>query len=528
MNNLLKLFAAASLVALSGAVAQAQPYYLAGNFEGWCNNCTEMTDGGAVGVGGTEQYSYQITGQTANSLDTGGMKVTDGTWNNTWPGVNMYVWYNASGTATIYFNPGSFSDGYTPAANRVGFSDPGLPWEVAGDFTSPNWGSDPKAQMTLQAGTTGVYTNIYIVPTAGTHDFKFRTSGTWSELQIGTDFSSDNPGNAVVVTTSANEAVTFVLDLTNGRWQAGGPPPTCNVQFSVDMTLVADTDAGFSPSSVSINGDEINGWGGTACTNNPSAANPNIYYSPYFTNLTVGSTVNYQYRYQSYGQTMYDALGGVSGQNRTLVVPNLASTNLPTVYWDDALPTDVLNVDTTVTFTLNMTNAVGTDSVVFDPTSDSVYVNGDFLGWPAWNPISLSSSVLGNNPVGSDVFTFTYVFPAGHARAVTYKYSINGADDEAGFAANHFRYIRSTNGVYNFPMDTFGTQYVEPKVGGLAIGQPAAGMVPVTWLAYPNVSLQSSTNLLNWQDVANTTAASATNWPATNRSIYFRLIQPAP
>ena len=88
MNNVFKLITAAGLVALSGTLAQAQPYYLAGNFEGWCNNCTVMTDNGATGIGGSEQWSYQITGQTPNSWDTGGMKVTDGTWNNTWPGGN--------------------------------------------------------------------------------------------------------------------------------------------------------------------------------------------------------------------------------------------------------------------------------------------------------------------------------------------------------------------------------------------------------------------------------------------------------
>jgi len=530
MNNVFKLIAAAGLVAFSGAVAEAQPYYLAGNFEGWCNNCTEMTDNGATGIGGSEQWAYQITGQTPDSWDTGGMKVTDGTWSNTWPGGNMNMHYDANGNATVYFYPGSFTDGYTPSANRVGFADLGTAWEIAGDFTSPTWGgtsgtsSDPNAQLTLEAGKTGVYTNIYIIPTAGTHNFKFRTSGTWSDAQVGTDFAGS--GNAVVVTTSANEAVTFVLDLPNGRWQAGGPPPTCNVQFSVDMTLVQETDPGFSPTSVTISGDAVNGWGGTACTNNPSAANPNVYYTPYF-NLTVGTLVNYQYRYLSYGNTMYDASNGISGVNRTLVVPNLASTNLPTVFWDDEQPDDILNTATTVTFTLNMTNAVGTDNVVFDPTADSVYVNGDFLGWPAWNPISLSSSVLANNPVGSDVFTFTYTFPLGHSRAVTYKYSINGADDEAGYALNHFRYIRSTNGVYNFPMDTFGNQYVEPKVGGLTIGQHTNGVVPVTWLPYPNVALESSSNLTQWSVIANTMAASATNWPATNASTYFRLIQPA-
>ncbi len=36
----------------------------------------------------------------------------------------------------------------------------------------------------------------------------------------------------------------------------------------------------------------------------------------------------------------------------------MASTNLPAVYFNNVLPTDLLNVDTMVTFTVNMSNAV--------------------------------------------------------------------------------------------------------------------------------------------------------------------------
>jgi hypothetical protein len=240
--------------------------------------------------------------------------------------------------------------------------------------------------------------------------------------------------------------------------------------------------------------------------------------------------VQYQFRYLSSGNTVYDAKGGVSGVNRSVVVPNLTSTNIPPVYFNDALPTDLLNVDTLVTFSVSMTNAVGyTNGIlehVFDPNSDYVFINGDFTGWLAWNPISLAPYQLANNPVGSEVYTYSQTFPQGHSRSVTYKYSINGVDDEAGYAQNHFRYIRSTTGICNLPLDTFGTQYSEPKVGGLAIGSPSGGSIPITWLSYPNVHLQSSSDLMNWQDVPNTTGASSINWTMGSSNQFFRLIQP--
>jgi len=546
MKNKLTMLAVAGLVAASVSVSKAQPYYVVGNYDGWSNpSATAMTDNGLVN--GNEQYSYQITGQTPNSYPGGGgggngLKVTDGTWSNTWPPNNMQLMYDAFGNATVYFYPGTITpaDNWSPLANRVGYADTGAAWEITGDLTNPQWGntvangnngtgSDPLAQMTLEAGSVGVYTNIYIIATPGTHNFKFRTPGTWNKAAIGSDFGM-NDGNAVVTTTTANQAVLFQLDLPNGRWQAGGPPAYCNVQFSVDMTLVAANDPGFDPTSVTVNGDALpNGWGGTPCTNNPTAANTNVYTS---TNLSiaVGTSVNYQFRYLSSGLTEYDALGGVGGQNRTLVVPNLTYTNIPPVYWDDASPNDVLDAATVVTFSVSMTNAVGTDAHVFAP-GDYVFINGDFIPWiTTWNAISLAAYQLANNPVGSEVYTYSQTFPKGHTRSVTYKYSINGTDNEAPAYQNHFRYIRSTGGAaYNLPLDTFGNQYQEPKVGGLAIGSPSGGSVPITWLSYPNVNLQSSSDLVNWQDVVpDTTGASSISLPISSSSRFFRLIQPAP
>ena len=144
--NLFKIFAAAGLVAASVSNSQAQPYYVVGNYNGWTNPSTNaMTDNGLVN--GNEQYSYQITGQTPDSYPGGGggnngLKVTDGTWNNTWPGNNMELMYDGLGNATVYFYPGTITpaDGWAPLANRVGYADTGAAWELAGDFTNPQWG----------------------------------------------------------------------------------------------------------------------------------------------------------------------------------------------------------------------------------------------------------------------------------------------------------------------------------------------------------------------------------------------------
>jgi len=516
------MIAAAGWLAATVFTSPAQPYYIAGS---------AMTPAWTPGAAANELTGSPLSLTTATTVGTyHEFKVSGATWADpNWPGNNVMIKGDANGTNTFYFYPGTISDGWSPPANRVGYADPGgMAWEVTGDFTSPAWGSDPNAQMTLDASAVGVYTNIYIVATAGTYNFKFRTPNTWSEVNFGADFGNGG-GNAVFTTTTPNQAVLFKLDLPNGRWQAGGPPIYCDVQFSVDMTYEAANNPGFDPTSVTVNGDAINAWGGTACTNDPTAVNTNIYTSPFFS-IAVGTSIQYQFRCLVDGITQYDALGGIGGNNRTMVVGNVGSTNVGPVFWNDASPDDYLNVDTFVTFSVTMTNAQQYPSgPAFIPGTDGLFMNGDFAGWPAWNPISLASYEFGIVP-GTLVYTNAQTFLAGKPRSVTYKYAINGTDNEAAVYQNHRRFIRSTSGVYNMPLDTFGYQYVEPKTGGLTIGSPSAGKVPLSWLGYPGytLSLQSSPDLANWTTVPDTSSITSTNWPIGSSPQFFRIIQTAP
>jgi len=578
------MLAVAGLVAASVTIVQAQSYYLAGNFEGWCNNCTQMTSNGPVGIGGNLQYSYQITGQTPNSWDTGGMKVTDGSWANTWPGNNMYMWYNANSNATIYFYPATFTDGFTPTSHRVGFADPGLAWEVTGDF-GPNWGSDPKAQMTLLGGSVGVYTNTYMVTNAGTYSFKFRTPGTWNNFQIGTDFSSDNNGNGSVTTTANNQKVLFTLDLPNGRWQATIPgliPVTNQVVFSVDMTSQIQQGY-FTPGSAVFVAGAFNGWppastgNGLVLTNYPpfgDGSNTNIYYGTnQFIGLPGSSATTYKF---NDNDPNAQNSGWETSNDRTLTLLTINGPEvLNTVPFNNFYASDFLLQDTLVTFTVDMTNiaggyVTGRDGHTFNPANDGVFVNGQFANYGG-NPQSWEPWFGGVNPVASpyqlkevgfgSVYTNTFTIPAGTPVAFLYKYGIdtnlnvdinagqqNAQDDEAGTYSNHVRVIRSTAmNPYVLPTDNFGNMYSEPYFdngstsgGNLTMGSPAAGMVPVSWLGRPGAYLQFNTNVTggSWQnliatDGTNWTAGysstngfvSVTNWPASGTA-FFRLVRP--
>jgi len=219
-----------------------------------------------------------------------------------------------------------------------------------------------------------------------------------------------------------------------------------------------------------------------------------------------------------------------------------------------------LTQPTPVRFSVDMNGAVGTDAHVFNPSADTVYINGQFANWYAWasgvNPASAPPGYQMVEVGTSTIYTNTLVIPAGTPVAFDYKYgmdpgAVNGgpADDEAASGANHYRVVRSTGfNPYVMPADTFTNHpYVEPffssvNTGGanLTVGPAVAGKVPVTWLGRPGAHLQSKGSLSSgvWLDIpatdgTNWTAGSSTtngfmsltNWPSSG-STFFRLIKP--
>jgi hypothetical protein len=327
------------------------------------------------------------------------------------------------------------------------------------------------------------------------------------------------------------------------------------------MSVVVLTDTNFNPGSVTMWGD-FNGWGtGVSMTNNPAAANTNIYTINTAISSGNGTTINYQFRYTqlSSGNTVYDHLNGANGGNDNRHYLVVGSTNVPAVTFNDAKLNDYLTQPTPVFFSVNMAGAVGTDSHVFDPSQDNVYINGQFANWYPWasgiNPAGAPAGYQMIEQGLSTIYTNTIVFAAGTPVAFAYKYgmdasAVNGgpSDDEAGFAQNHYRVVRSSAlNPYPMPTDTFGNQYGEPFFnigntagGNLAAGAPSGGKIPVTWLGRPGAHLQVTTNLGGtWQDLFATDGTnwvsgynsptngfvSQTNWPASDKT-FFRLVKP--
>ena len=270
MKTTLKSLAVAGLVAAAVSISHAQPYYATGDFDGWNNGADQMT-------GGPTNYTFVVAPGTGTAGTEFQFKCTDGTWANTWPGKNVMTKYDAGGGATLYFYPGTIADGWYPTANRVGYADPGnLAFELAGDFNG--WSSS--ADYQLNPIGSGVYSNSIVITNAGTHGFKFRTPGSWTDIRFGSDFGNDGD-NATLTTTTSPQTVAVQLDLPNGRWLAGAlaPPPATNtVTFQVNMSVQAALGR-FMPDADAVQcRGSFNNWASTfVLTNDPSALNPNLY-----------------------------------------------------------------------------------------------------------------------------------------------------------------------------------------------------------------------------------------------------------
>jgi hypothetical protein len=462
--------------------------------------------------------------------------------------VTNYVTFQVDLSQAI--NLGQFTNGTTSWVELRGSVNG---WTGATNITQYPSGTYPSSSgivltnnpnILVTNGNSIVTSNVYqcVVAETGSpwsaQDFKFviQPGTLWDSPSA---VNSDGGGNRFYQTNPTNNN-NLVLPVVNFSDQSFAP--LCTVTFSVDMSGPAQYDTGYDPTTVRVDG-TFNGWGADlALTNNPAAANTNIFSG----SAVVGqaSAQQYQFRYNSSGNTVYDHYqGNLGGQgNRSFTAPVAQTDVLPVVFFNDTPATFYLTAPVTVTFTVNMNGAVGTDGTVWN-SADDVFVNGPWPAWQAWSALTLSDQLT---EVGtSGIYTGTVTLPSGQGvlNSLTYKYSINGIDNEAGSNINHNRSIRQASpSAYSFPQDTFGSQYVEPPFGSLLVGKASGGTVPLSWNGRPGVQVQVSSSLkpavwtsLPQTDGTNWTAGTATtiqpngfisqtNYPASSGNLFFRLV----
>jgi len=392
---------------------------------------------------------------------------------------------------------------FTPGSSYVRASGAFNNWSESIDFTN-----NPSASGTA----TNIYSQTFPVsgfPGGQPGGYKFRApiGGTWETI-------NDRPSFTL---TGGDQVLPVVY------WDNVAPfTPTNSVTFQVDMT--AQILAGsWTPGQFIRVAGGMTAWGdGADLTNNPAL--PGNAINIYSAVLPVVADTNAVIEYKFRANGGYESPASTSGGNRTFTVAGGPQV-LPLVFYSDASPCDLLAHEVTVTFVLRLTNGTAASDGTIYNGSQTVHINGEFNNWGTWDVLLPQ---LINNPIGSDYYEFTTTIPAGRALAQKFKFSIGGADNEAGFGADHIQYIRTTGTTYTMPVSEFGPNYaavrVENAFGDLKVSSPAGGNIPVSWLGLPCVTLQHRADLNSgaWVDLPATDATSSTNWPNVGNQ-YFRL-----
>jgi hypothetical protein len=312
------------------------------------------------------------------------------------------------------------------------------------------------------------------------------------------------------------------------------------------MTALAEVGSFTTNSWVDLSGD-FNGWTTSdMMTNNPSGPNPYLWY----TNVAIvdvpGAT--HYFKFITQPGTGWES---INNRSLTLLRTNGSFTYGP-VYFNNQAPEPYDFIYTTncmVTFTVNMTNGTGTGTggtATFDnqyPSSDTIYINGldggtnnDF--W-TWGIFSAPSTYQMTQIPNTFLFTITLPVNKGQSADLVYKYSINGIDDEAGFADNHERWVRSQPN-YTMPIDNYGSQGTnaqsEIAFGDLTVSNASNNQVTLSWLGRPGVHLQTTSDLSGtWTNqyltdgtnlVVGPGGTASTNYTVGPGNLFFRLVGP--
>lgn len=401
---------------------------------------------------------------------------------------------------------------------------------VTGGATAlTDWGAG--VDLTNNPALSGDASNIYSAvielpgaPGATSPAYKFRMNGGWEDTANGWDRGFTIVGGDQVLPPVYYED------------RPAGALTNANITFQVDMTPQVLT-GGFT-NGVSVVGvaGNINGWSLGVMTNDPALLGnaSNIYSTTLtMTDTTVGMWSRFKFRNGGDWEEAAVTFPDIKNHDRQFFVAG-GDQVLPLYTYRDASVCDLLLQETAVTFVLQITNGTTDNAgVPFDKASDIIHLNGQIFpgGWATWNT---DLPQMTNNPVGSDFYEQTVVLAPGTARGLAFKFGISGPahgglDNEAPQFSDHVQYVRTFNPTFTMPVAQFGTNFaairVEPTFGNLKAGTPAAGIVPITWLGAPCVTLQTTTSLpaTSWTDLPATDATSATNWPNAGGVQLFRL-----
>ncbi len=318
----------------------------------------------------------------------------------------------------------------------------------------------------------GIYEGTFNVD-PGDMEYKYRINGSW-------DTSENLPANRVYTVVDGVNIIPTV-------WYSDQEPVAAtNVEvfIQVDMTVQLlngnfDPDAG---DLIVIRGghDNFGNWGGaTLMSLDPEQTNVYTHLSS-FDNVPIGSGYEYKFVILTGGDV--DAAIWESSPNRSFTATgDEADTDAngygeilqPVEYFADVTPDDIITQDVTVTWNLDISSAyhalaagdtlidaqTGADDITSWDQVNGVNINGVLSQWWDWgNDLTSIGEWAMTATDDETIYTFSYLYTAGQAKAQQYKYGINSLDNEAGFGENRDFLIDDTAPTYVMDQDCFGSQ----------------------------------------------------------------------
>jgi hypothetical protein len=216
MKKIVTLVSALLLVSAVSALAATGPFwakgdYYAGSVGTWNADAgNAMTEAGGI-------WTASVTSDQAAGPH--GFKVANSDWseNYGWNGNNVPIYTTvANEVINFSFDGNTYSDGYLPVTNIV-WSDHCIPsgatFAVIGDAPETGlWSTDVPATL-----ISGVWTVSLNIATAGTYHCKFRQTGTWGGLNMGSQQGDGGGADVAYTTTTANALVKYEFNTLTGR-----------------------------------------------------------------------------------------------------------------------------------------------------------------------------------------------------------------------------------------------------------------------------------------------------------------------
>ena len=238
------------LSVLPMAALAAEEYYVAGvgalcGSEWDCGDFANMMNANGDGT-----YSMVYPAVAPGTYE---FKVTNGTWDSSWPGENYRFEITAACDVTITFNPTDGSVNATGASLRIpapSSTFDSITIAGTGSLCGSEWNTgDIANQMTANGA---VYTITYTNVPAGEHKFKFAANGSWNDnwglpggtaLEMGTAMDAIYNSQDILLNLSAASNVTITLDLTayNGASKSGA-------KLTVSVGAAGDAPVATQPS----------------------------------------------------------------------------------------------------------------------------------------------------------------------------------------------------------------------------------------------------------------------------------------